>query len=240
MLGRVIPFVLVYVLLIKNQRLQAIAGVVLVLLLGVFALTQSVGGLFIGLPSAVVVVLLMLYKRKAFLPIAVLFILGVIAFVFLAQFPRFGGVLDFSTGTNFRRIRVWQSGIQVIKDYPLTGLGLDQFLYAFRSYYILPDAWQEPDLSHPHNFILDFWIRLGLLGLLSFTILQVGFWKVIQRFYTQLQVHSLTHKVIMIGCAAGMINLLAHGLVDNSVFVNDLSIIFALLLALPQQSNHIT
>ena len=149
----------------------------------------------------------------------------------LAQFPRFGGVLDFSSGTNFRRIRVWQSGINVIADYPLTGLGLDQFLYAFRSKYILPDAWQEPDLSHPHNFLLDVWTRLGVLGVTVFAVLQVLFWRGIWRLYTR-SAQQTTYWVVAVGCAGAMANLLAHGLVDNSIFVNDLAIVFALLLAL--------
>ena len=58
----------------------------------------------------------------------------------------------------------------MIHDHPITGLGLDQFLYAYRGRYILPDAWQEPNLSHPHNILLDFWVRLGIFGVLLFSV----------------------------------------------------------------------
>ena len=39
-------------------------------------------------------------------------------------------------------------------------VGLDNFLYAYRGRYILDAAWQEPNLNHPHNIVLDFATRL--------------------------------------------------------------------------------
>ncbi|HRE27117.1 MAG TPA: hypothetical protein PK954_10830, partial [Anaerolineales bacterium] len=53
----------------------------------------------------------------------------------------------------------------------------DNFLYAYRSYYILPAAWEEPNLSHPHNLVMDFLSRLGAPGLLTGIALLVGFWR---------------------------------------------------------------
>jgi len=41
----------------------------------------------------------------------------------------------------------------------------------------------------------------------------------------------------LIGVSGAMVNVLAHGLVDNSYFVNDLAIVFMLLLALLQAVN---
>ena len=60
----------------------------------------------------------------------------------------------------------------MIRDHPFTGVGLDQFLYEYRGRYILPAAWQEPDLNHPHTWLLDWWTRLGLVGML----LGLGWW----------------------------------------------------------------
>jgi O-antigen ligase len=117
----------------------------------------------------------------------------------------------------------------MIADRPLTGLGLDQFLYAFRSTYIRPDAWQEPNLSHPHNFLLDWWLRLGAAGALLFLWMQAQFWRGLMRAAPPQNTWAFILKA---GTAGAMVNLLAHGLVDNSVYVNDLALVFALLLAL--------
>ncbi len=37
---------------------------------------------------------------------------------------------------------------------------------------------------------------------------------------------------LVVGAMGSMVNLLAHGLVDNSVFVNDLAYVFVLLLGI--------
>jgi O-antigen ligase len=158
-------------------------------------------------------------------------ITGIIGFALALRSARFARLLDLSSGTNFSRLRVWESALNIIEDRPLTGIGLDQFLYAFRGAYIRPDAWQEPDLSHPHNFILDFWVRLGIVGVAIFFWLQIAFWSAARRAYTQLRDTSPILKALLIGTMGSMTNLLAHGLVDNSVYVNDLALVFVLLLA---------
>ncbi|MEO1441329.1 MAG: beta-galactosidase, partial [Chloroflexota bacterium] len=64
-LGRIIPFVLAAILLDRRRNIRLVGGGMLLVMLLAFALTQSVGGLFIGLPAAVVVVLLAIYGRRA-------------------------------------------------------------------------------------------------------------------------------------------------------------------------------
>jgi O-antigen ligase len=178
---------------------------------------------------------MMIYQRRAILPLVALLIVGVIGFTAAAALSeRFARALDFSQGTNFYRVRVWQSALNIIADRPLTGLGLDQFLYAFRGTYIYPDAWQEPNLSHPHNIVLDFWVRLGIGGVLWLIAVQTVFWRgVFQQLRgIQIQTQDPMRFALLVGTAGSMVNLLAHGLVDNSVFVIDLGFVFMLLLAL--------
>jgi putative inorganic carbon (HCO3(-)) transporter len=232
-LGRVVPFALCYLLIPVTPIRRWLGIATLIIGLGAIALTQSVGAVFIGVPFALAMVLILVLRQRALRPLLGMVIIGGILFVILLQFPRFGRVLDFSSGTNFFRLRVWQSAINVIGDHPLTGLGLDQFLYFFRGQYIFPDAWQEPDLSHPHNFILDFWTRLGIGGLFVFGWLQIVFWRRVVSIYRATNSSPLA-QCILIGVTGAMVNLLGHGLVDNSVFVIDLAIIFVFLLAIPQ------
>ena len=95
----------------------------------------------------------------------------------------------------------------------------------------MPDAWQEPDLSHPHNFLLDLWIRLGIVGVLLFGVMQRFFWQQnlqnLRSFPADPLFFALTTGII-----GSMVNLLTHGLIDNSIFVSDLAFVFMLLLAL--------
>jgi O-antigen ligase len=227
-LGRCIPFTLIFALVPLDQRRRIFGAVLCIVMLLTVMLTQSVGGLFMGVPAAIAAVLLFAYGRRAALPIVILAVIALIGFAVGANVSeRFARALDFSQGTNFYRVRVWQSALNIIQDHPLTGLGLDQFLNAFRGYYIYPDAWEEPNLSHPHNILLDFWIRLGIGGVMWLIFAQVLFWR---HHLHRLSEDKLTFA-LQVGVVGSMANLLAHGLIDNSIFVIDLAFIFMFLLA---------
>lgn len=231
-LGRCLPFALAYMLLPLDRRRRALAGAAFLAMLFAVALSQSAGALFIGVPVSIVAVIFLVWGRRAWMTVTALLALGAAGAAAALTSARFARLLDFSSGTNFARIRVWQSALSAIRDHPITGLGLDQFLYAFRGKYILPDAWQEPNLSHPHNFILDFWVRLGIAGVVVFVWIQVAFWVLTWRAY---RLHRNSDTVILAlaaGSMGSMLNLLSHGLVDNSVFVHDLAYVFVFLLGL--------
>jgi O-antigen ligase len=239
-LERSLPLIISFLLLGKYDRwlkvALAICGLVITIAL---VLTLSAGALFIAIPACIVGVLVLIYGKKSFkylLPFGIIFC---IAFVVALQFPRFERLVDLTSGTNFYRVRVWQSALNMIEDYPLTGIGLDQFLYKYRGEYILPDAWQEPELSHPHNVVLDFWLRSGVIGItfLIFAIATIS--RIIQQ---SLSMDNKQYFVIIVGCAGSFITLFTHGLVDNSIFVIDLAYIFVLLLVILTfiNSNHIT
>jgi O-antigen ligase len=130
------------------------------------------------------------------------------------------------------RTQVWTSAINLLRERPILGGGLDQFLYLYRSRYILPEAWREPDLSHPHNVVLDYWISLGLLGLAILAALQVAFWRSALGAWRRLHNTDLLLTAVIVGAMGSMADFLAHGVVDNSYFVVDLAYVFCLTLAL--------
>jgi O-antigen ligase len=231
-LGRCIPFALAFVLISVDRNRRILAAISLGVMGIAVILSQSVGAIFIGVPAAIFTVLILAWGKRARFILIGFLVITVIGFLLSLQAPRFARVLDFESGTNFYRIRVWQSAINIIRDHPITGLGLDQFLYAFRGRYILPDAWQEPNLSHPHNIILDFWVRLGIFGVILLGMIQLSFWKYIRRAATLNLAQNPILFAIFIGIIGSMVNLLSHGLIDNSVFVQDLAYVFILLLAL--------
>ena len=187
-------------------------------------------------PSQLLLFALPLRRRARFMIIGIVVIV-VIGFFVSLQSQRFSRMLDFSSGTNFYRVRAWQSAIHIIQDHPITGIGLDQFLYEFRGKYILPDAWQEPNLSHPHNILLDFWVRLGLAGVILLIAIQAAFWRRMVQLYHSLRQRDLLTFALVVGAIGSMINFIGHGLIDNSVFVIDLSYVFVLLLALTHLKN---
>lgn len=234
-LGRCLPFALAFAL-IKTDALRRIFGVSTLLVIGLaIMLSLSAGALFIGVPAGIAAVLVLVWRKRALIPLAGLGAIAIGVFAIALRSARFARLLDFSSGTNFARVRVWQSAINAVIDRPITGLGLDQFLYFFRGQYILPDAWKEPNLSHPHNIILDFWLRLGILGVIVLIWIQATFWRIMYRAYQQWRERDTLLFALTVGTMGSMMNLIAHGLVDNSVYVNDLTFIFTLVLALASQ-----
>ena len=100
-------------------------------------------------------------------------------------------------------------------DHPATGVGPDNFLYAFRNRYLLPPAWQEPNLNHPHNWLLDWWTRLGVPGL----ILGIGFWfSGLRALMRNLTSNAITRyeQTLALGLLAASLATLMHGLIDVS------------------------
>jgi O-antigen ligase len=163
-------------------------------------------------------------------------VVGAIAAIPLLSSPRVQALFS-GSGTSFFRLALWKSSIEMIRDHPLLGVGPDNFLYAYRGRYLLPEAWQESSLSHPHNVFLDFSARLGLFGLGVFIWIQAAFWSTAFRVLHQAK-HSLAvdQWALIIGLMASMIDFLTHGLVDASYFVVDLAFVFMLTLALVQKA----
>jgi O-antigen ligase len=131
----------------------------------------------------------------------------------------------FSGGSGSLRLDLWSSAIEMIRDHPIFGIGLDQFLYVYAPRYVKPQAWSERFTSHPHDIILDSWLSLGIMGLvlaLAFVVLLV------------LATIRLARKRSVLGLAAAgaMFAGILHGLVDNGYFLPDLALIFWFLTAI--------
>jgi O-antigen ligase len=229
-LGRALPFAFAFALFPAGRQWRVGGALAAGLLLVTLALTQSAGGLLLGAPAGLLAVLAFRFGRRAAWALAGLPVLAAGGVVLAGVSERFARLFSLNEGTNFFRLRVWQSALDMIADRPLTGFGLDQFLYAYRSRYLLPDAWQEPNLSHPHHLVLDHWLRLGLPGVIWLIALHIVFWRaLLGRFRAA---GSALERACWAGAGGAMSATIAHGLVDNSLFVSDLAFVFFFLLAL--------
>ncbi|MCY3778892.1 MAG: O-antigen ligase [Chloroflexi bacterium] len=230
--GRVIPIALAFFIADLNRRIRLLAGIALVCMLPALALTFSTGAILIGVPAGVITVLVAAYRRRALAYISGVGAIAIAAFGLLTRFSdRLANVFDFTSGTTFVRLRLWQSAMAMLRDHPLTGIGLDQFLYLFGGEYLKPDAIWDRDLSHPHNFFLDFWTRLGFLGMIAFFIIQAMFWRIVVQLLKRFRDGDQFMFAMVLGLSGSMAGLLGHGLIDNSVFVIDLAFIFMFQLA---------
>ncbi|MCC6801161.1 MAG: O-antigen ligase family protein, partial [Anaerolineae bacterium] len=134
---------------------------------------------------------------------------------------------------------LWYSALNLIREHPITGAGLDQFLYWYRSRYLLPDAWAEPNLPIPHNVLLNHWVSLGVGGVMLAIAFQVAFWRELWRARWRLLDDSLL-LALALGLAGSMAHGLAHGLVDVSYFSINLAFVFFLSLGLLHHLDRLT
>ncbi|HEX7592739.1 MAG TPA: O-antigen ligase family protein, partial [Anaerolineae bacterium] len=190
-------------------------------------LTYSRGALLIGVPAGLLFIGLF-SGRRARLALAALLVIGVVALVPFSQTERFRSLFETGTGTGFFRISVWESGIAMIRDHPVFGVGLDNFLYEYPKY-IQPDAWREPNLAHPHNIVLDFWVRLGIGGVVALA------WMLIEFYRRGFQKLAGANRALVLGLMASMTAALAHGMIDAAYFYVDLAFVWMLMFGVMKQ-----
>jgi len=232
-LGRILPFLVAMLLLgrrtPRRRRLYTVASLPVGLAL---LLTFSKGALFLGLPAALLVVFWQWQRqtgRRLWPWLAGVVALAGSALLLILNYPPLAGRLDVGGATSVFRLQLWQASLNMITEHPLLGVGLDNFLYAYRGRYIFEGAWQEPYLNHPHNILLDFTTRLGLLGLLA------GIWllgSLARHLWQRTRQVPAQWRPVLVGMIAAFVDMLAHGLVDHSFFLVDLSFVFYFLLGL--------
>jgi O-antigen ligase len=241
-LGRALPIALATAVIGGDRRRRLAYGLAAAVIGLTIVLTFSKGALLLGVPAALAVVAIVWLGRRGWLIVGGGLAASAAGIPLLARVPRFSSALNFTSGTSFFRVELWISAWRMFLDHPWFGVGPDNFLQQYRSRYILPDAWQEPNLSHPHNIALDFLSRLGLLGAVCGVWMIGGFWWIAVRVMRQLaisiQANDTADGRALLALTAGLMGLvadmLAHGLVDHSFFLVDLSYVFFLALAAVQ------
>ena len=257
-LGRVWPLLVAVGLWERRGRRRTLYALALVVVTLALVLSFSRGALLLALPAALLV---MGWRAGVEAQSPCLYRWVVLAFVVagalllvpLLHVPRFASMFDLRQGSTFFRLELWRSSLALIREHPWFGIGPGNFQAAYRTRYVLPSAWQEFNLEHPHNVYLDHWTRMGILGLLAGVAVQVAFWQTILRRSEPSGTRAswagrsrwrrllaawggaVTGAAsISIGLAGSMAALLAHGLVDNTLFFPDLALVFFLTLALAQ------
>jgi O-antigen ligase len=132
----------------------------------------------------------------------------------------------FSGGSGSLRVDIWRSSLAMVRDRPLAGYGPDQFLYAYSPRYVAPTAWAERFTSHPHDILLDVWVRLGIIGA---ALACAGILWCVSRAVRAFKQAEPVDPMQM-AALAGLLAAMTHGLVDNAYFLHDLAMSVWLLL----------
>lgn len=225
-LGRVVPFTAAFALFGPlGIRRTLYRAVTVVLLLGV-GLSFSRGG-YLAVAAALCAVLFIAGRRRALLAFV-----GATVTLFAAALAsgaeRFTRLLQQPDGgSEGLRLDIWSSTAAMLRDHPVWGVGLDQFLTQYAPRYVVPAAWPERFTAHPHNIVLHFYAALGVLGLawLVFVVppLLVRGWRAAMTLRTA---DSPARFALALGGIAALVDILVHGLVDQAYFLHMLAYTF--------------
>lgn len=124
------------------------------------------------------------------------------------------GVSDPSTSAHSELLR---TGANKIIESPYVGNGLSGFRAT-----LTEQNFKGEILNYPHNIFLNFWLELGLLGLIAFCAI----------IFLAFERGRINHSPEAQAAIAFLLVIVLHGLVDVPYFKNDLSILFWFAMSL--------
>lgn len=230
-------------------------------LLYVLYLTQSNGAEIAIAAAAVFMLALSIRNRNVLLiggAIAIV-VLGIGGYLFRHRIEAaifYGHTSANGVNTLTVRFSLWQAALNMIHNSPWFGYGLDNWLchYSLNPVCHTPSMYHywaskniftgaplvglhnQPDLSHPHNVLLQIWVSMGIFGMLAFIAVVVLFFWLFRRVLLHLRSHESGHSQtlqwITIGVGAAMVAAMVQGTVDSAFLEQDLAYCFWILVAL--------
>jgi len=168
--GLLLPASLLFLILWIHDRpnLWLLGGTLIVTLALLLTLTRSA---WLGWLVAVSVLLILKWPRA--LVFAAPLLLFFVIFMPLPLFSRVVSSFDTRQSSNLDRIRMIQAGVEIIKDYPLLGVGPANV----KEVYPLYRKHDAPRfrIPHLHNNIIQLWAERGVLALAAYILLNVLF-----------------------------------------------------------------
>ena len=126
--------------------------------------------------------------------------------------------LTFQDSSEQVRLSQWKETIELLKDHPITGVGLSGYPIALKPYH---HDLQYEIFQYPHNILLNIWVELGILGLIAFSLLA---FRLFPRRLSDLSDLSNLFPFLFL-------EILIHSLVDVPYFKNDLAMMTWILIA---------
>ena len=186
-------------------------------------LTLSRGG-WIGFAVSALIFILLVEKRflLSIIPIGI----GGLLFLPKSILSRILSIGNLGDSSNSYRITMWKIALNIIKDNPLAGVGFGHkpFQQTFETYI------SDMPTYHAHNTYIELAAELGIPGLIAFLFLMFIIFKYgIQKLINQ---ENRYIKIMAAGLFAGLGGLLAHGAVENVIYLTRIILYFWIMIGL--------
>ena len=194
--------------------------------------TQSAGGILAVLLALTVGALLWLptsTRRRILIWVAVIITLTTLVFSVSGRLSYLLSPLTRGEPNSVSvRLQLWDVSLSLINYHPIFGLGLGQFEGAYQAelHRRFADPSQPQPLPEfvfrdPHNWVLSFWLNTGILGLISFILLNA-----------LVLSQARGSRAATQGFALGIVTILVFGFTDTVYWKNDLAASWWLFVAL--------
>lgn len=211
--------VVLLLLFLTNSRGAWVAGGVVLLVVGAYALwharLNSVSALRAWWHARAT------RQRMAIagMGIATLLIVVVVTVLFLQSFGVSGRGTD-------RRTLLWEFAIEMFLEQPVTGQGLFSYGYHLPRYWSVPP---QQGHSHPHNLPLLFLAELGLLGVVAMGAFA---WVLVRAIRAQWRIVPVLQRPAWVASASALAGFGVHHLFDTTLMMPAIALLGWVLLAM--------
>lgn len=173
-----------------------------------FLLSQSRGGYLSFLLAALLAFWAALPRRWRWISLVVLVLVAAAGGVYIQQqgglnqlWMRLASQADnsasWSLSTLAGRLDIWARAIYAIGDFPLTGMGMNNFRRVVHLLYPLAENPPDRDFGHAHNEFLQTGLDLGIPGLIALASTYIsGFWMLLRMWK---RAGQMPHADIFVG-----------------------------------------
>jgi O-antigen ligase len=221
--GLLLPLSLFLLVLAMHRRKPGyIVATLIVSLALLLTFTRSV---WIAWAAAVFVILIL--KRWRWVPVAAGILLLFGALMPMGLFSRLTSTFDVEQASNLDRIQMAEAGVEIIKDYPMLGVGPANVkeiypLYRKQNYI----RFRPP---HLHNNVIQIWAERGVIALAAYILLLVLFLRECVRAWRG-PARQFAQAGVLIATSLTVAGLFEFNFGDTEVFYLTLGL-FALVVA---------
>jgi len=209
-----LPLIFAMILVEENKMLKL--WYIITFIFGIYGLviTLSRGGWLATAVSLPIVFILLFRKRitekrfilSLFFGLVAVIILGVIFYPTIARRLQ---AYDYGSAGTRRPLNL--AAISVIKQFPVTGVGMNNFAKVFRSYDTTGGSALFKTQGLVHNLFLGVWTETGTIGIITFVWIFLSTFIVATRLLSKV---PFWYSGILIGVSAGLLAQFIHGMFD--------------------------